>query len=225
MEKSCETCAKRATCKKPFGHIAGYCNTDYEPDQDAIDEAMVKRLYDLSADQHLGLAVKLKEDPEWCREHLGKDTNLVKRAFDAVLAARQAERLNVWKYYTSTRRWPEIKNSLEFKTACEIIVEAKRENVTPWRVISLKRAIRAYARRPAGPIMVQDNGDSAVTLERLPFDAGVAEDAVTAWFMENRYMELTPSPYDCTGQKFTEWFKLVCRTGSWWAYHAVAMDV
>lgn len=30
-EKSCDTCAQRATCKKDIGVIWGFCNTDYEP--------------------------------------------------------------------------------------------------------------------------------------------------------------------------------------------------
>ena len=31
-EKSCDTCARRATCKKEIGVIWGFCNTDYMPE-------------------------------------------------------------------------------------------------------------------------------------------------------------------------------------------------
>ena len=29
--KSCDTCAKRGTCKKDMGFMFNYCNTDYKP--------------------------------------------------------------------------------------------------------------------------------------------------------------------------------------------------
>lgn len=29
--KSCDTCAKRDTCKKDIGFMYNHCNTDYEP--------------------------------------------------------------------------------------------------------------------------------------------------------------------------------------------------
>lgn len=33
------------------------------------------------------------------------------------------------------------------------------------------------------------------------------------------------SPYDCTGQEFTNWFYLFRRRGHWFAYHSVSRDV
>lgn len=51
------------------------------------------------------------------------------------------------------------------------------------------------------------------------------EDEVQEWFMWNRYMTATPSQYDCTGQLFTNWFKLTRRRGHWFAYHSISRDV
>jgi len=31
MEKSCDTCTKKDTCKKDIGNMFGFCNIDYEP--------------------------------------------------------------------------------------------------------------------------------------------------------------------------------------------------
>lgn len=31
MNNTCETCAKRETCTKTIGTLAGFCNTDYQP--------------------------------------------------------------------------------------------------------------------------------------------------------------------------------------------------
>ena len=43
--------------------------------------------------------------------------------------------------------------------------------------------------------------------------------------MWNRYMTTVPSQYDCTGQLFTNWFKLIRRRGHWFAYHSIGRDV
>lgn len=44
MEKSCDTCVKKDTCRKVVGTIFGVCNVEYEPLQTrikAIDESKV----------------------------------------------------------------------------------------------------------------------------------------------------------------------------------------
>lgn len=45
------------------------------------------------------------------------------------------------------------------------------------------------------------------------------------WFRATRYLEYFPTPYDCSGQKFTSWYKLFRRRGHWFAYHCVSIDV
>lgn len=47
----------------------------------------------------------------------------------------------------------------------------------------------------------------------------------TNWFLNHRYLKSYNSPYDCTGQEFTNWFYLFRRRGHWFAYHSVSRDV
>lgn len=50
-----------------------------------------------------------------------------------------------------------------------------------------------------------------------------AEDV--ARIFEDKYeMRCANSPYDCTGQMFTVWYKLIKRRGMWYAYHYIGCD-
>ena len=91
--------------------------------------------------------------------------------------------------------------------------------------ISIKRAIREYTNRPSGGVwIVKDDGaDGYIELREMPrFDSLEEADE---WFKNCYYLEYRPSPYDCTGQRFTVWYKLFQRRGRWWAYHSVGVDV
>ena len=37
MAGNCENCAKREQCKKEIGIIFGFCNTEFEPEQEEED--------------------------------------------------------------------------------------------------------------------------------------------------------------------------------------------
>lgn len=55
---------------------------------------------------------------------------------------------------------------------------------------------------------------------------GTEEEANAAdWFRDNCYLEAYNSPYDCTGQEFTNRYKLFRRRGHWFAYHSISRDV
>lgn len=96
-------------------------------------------------------------------------------------------------------------------------------------LIRLKRAMRKFMREqpPCREWIVKDYYDgSCIQLEQLPDELdSYTEDEVQKWFMWNRYMTAMPSQYDCTGQKFTNWFKLTRRRGHWFAYHSIGIDV
>lgn len=67
---------------------------------------------------------------------------------------------------------------------------------------------------------------TALKLVRLPDELDkVNEDDAAEWFQANRYYEFRPTPYDCSGQRFTNWYKLHRRCGHWFAYHSVSFDV
>ena len=93
----------------------------------------------------------------------------------------------------------------------------------------LKRAMRKFMREqpPCREWIVKDYYDgSCIQLEQLPDELdSYTEGEVQEWFMWNRYMTATPSQYDCTGQLFTNWFKLTRRRGHWFAYHSIGRDV
>ena len=68
--------------------------------------------------------------------------------------------------------------------------------------------------------------DVGIQLEQLPDELdSYTEDEAQEWFMWNRYRNAAPSQYDCTGQLFTNWFKLTRRRGHWFAYHSIGRDV
>lgn len=95
-------------------------------------------------------------------------------------------------------------------------------------VATVKREIREFNRRPASDIcIVEERGcDGYIELVQLPAELDDVHKADAAdWFRANRYLEFFPTPYDCSGQKFTNWFKLFRRRGHWFAYHSVSIDV
>lgn len=91
----------------------------------------------------------------------------------------------------------------------------------------LKRSIRIYfknqARKPKTRLFDADC-DGATFLIEMPEEIKT-EEIAEAWFEANEYCECIPSQYDCTGQAFTAWYKLVKRNGRWWCYHRVCFDV
>ena len=95
-------------------------------------------------------------------------------------------------------------------------------------VVNMKRGIRAYNNRPEQDArIIKDYGiDGYVELYRLPNELDAeSKDEAESYFNSTRYEYCTPSQYDCTGQKFTNWYKLFRRHGHWYAYHSVGVDV
>lgn len=91
----------------------------------------------------------------------------------------------------------------------------------------LKREIRRYNHRPVSQRRIVHGTDAyGYTVLLLPLPESIrSDDEARDWFMENEYIHFRPSPYDCTGQSFTSWYKLFQRNGKFWAYHGVSMDV
>lgn len=198
----------------------------FEHHRELTEKETLDAVYDLNANQHLGLAVRIKEDPEWCKEHLGDFTPLVKTALEKVLCMRQSERPAVYEYYFKDKTWRVLHNNHELQVAYEILkVGEDNPNVPAEKLISIKRAIRTYHKQPAGPTMVRNEGESVTTVERLPVPDSWDKEQAEGWFYDHCYRPIIPSPYDCTGQIFTTWYKVFRRSGAWWAYHTTSMDV
>ena len=184
--------------------------------KDAINE-----IYDLTEPQLLGLAVKIKAHPEWREEH-AEDFPIIKEAFERVLAIRDSERQRVCSYYRSGYFYDTTMTPARVKDAYLFLRLIKDRPLSV--EVSIKRAIREYTNRPVSQNrIISSDTDGFVELRKLPrFDSLEEADA---YFKENIYMEITPSLYDCTGQLFTNWYKLFHRGGCWWAYHSVGRDV
>ena len=91
-------------------------------------------------------------------------------------------------------------------------------------LVELKRSVRKYLHRP--PIttrMVANFGDSCITLDI--WDDMESYEAVVDKFMRTQYMEYRWSPFDCTGQLFTHWYKIWEKDGKWLVYHCFGRDV
>lgn len=130
----------------------------------------------------------------------------------------------------------EIKNDSKLQAAYIFLRDMETANVFSAEhkasrdilVVNIKREIRAYTHRPTEDSrIVEERGcDGYIELVQLPDELDKAHKEIAAdWFRANRYLEFYPTPYDCSGQKFTNWFKLFRRRGHWFAYHSVSIDV
>lgn len=93
-------------------------------------------------------------------------------------------------------------------------------------IVELKRSLRAFAHRPVSESrIVSDEGiDGYVALVVLPETVRSIE-AAEDYFEDNMRLVCRPSQYDCTGEAFTNWHKVVSRRGRFWVYHSVSFDL
>lgn len=109
-------------------------------------------------------------------------------------------------------------------------------------VAELKRNLRQYAsRKPVYHVgmgftcerrIIKDYGiDGYIEIVSIPEVFDKIENSETdgpgaeSFFRDFIEIQAVPSAYDCTGQSFTEWHKIIKRNGQYWAYHKVAIDV
>ena len=127
----------------------------------------------------------------------------------------------------------DIKNSKDLKMAYELLYAiidtfSGQKEIPQYKVDEsvrhLKKSIRDYQHETAQKTVhriVKDNGiDGYVELFEIP---NVADPE--AWFDANERRTYTPSLFDCTGQSFTKWHKIINRHGKTLCYHSVGFDV
>lgn len=92
-------------------------------------------------------------------------------------------------------------------------------------VIEAKREIRRYT-KPVndGRRIIKNDEEGYIELVELPERLADEADAAK-YFEENVFIHYHPTYYDCTGQLFTNWYKIFRRTGKFMAYHSVGIDV
>lgn len=121
-----------------------------------------------------------------------------------------------------------IRDNRELREAYIIMTELlKMEQVTDKNktVIELKRDIRRYLKdggfKGWKGTLVKDYGiDGYITLYELPDVSDPVE-----YFEENERIHYVPRAWDCTGQAFTEWYKIFKRHGKTMVYHRIGYDV
>lgn len=109
----------------------------------------------------------------------------------------------------------------------DISASAEKKAAVKNLAATIKREIRNYNNRPAPDVhIICADYDGRLELVQLPdeLDEALKADAAD-WFRDNCYLEAYNSPYDCTGQEFTNRYKLFRRRGHWFAYHSISRDV
>lgn len=109
----------------------------------------------------------------------------------------------------------------------DIPASAEKRSAVKNLAATVKMEIRAYNNRPVSNVrIISADYDGRLELVQLPDELDKTHKADAAnWFRGNCYLEAYNSPYDCTGQEFTNWFYLFRRRGHWFAYHSVSRDV
>lgn len=109
----------------------------------------------------------------------------------------------------------------------DISASAEKKAAVKNLAATVKMEIRAYNNRPVSNVrIISADYDGRLELVQLPdeLDEALKADAAD-WFRDNCYLEAYNSPYDCTGQEFTNRYKLFRRRGHWFAYHSISRDV
>lgn len=123
-----------------------------------------------------------------------------------------------------------IRDKKDLEVAYELLAIIKASKRAPEakekHLRDIKKDIREYTHRaPDTARVIHDGGyGSWIELMELPEELETKEEAAE-YFEENCWRHYTPTYYDCTGQIFTQWYKLVQRRGRWMAYHSLGMDV
>ncbi len=109
----------------------------------------------------------------------------------------------------------------------DVPASAEKKAAVKNMAATIKREIRAYNNRPVPDVrIISADYNGRLELVQLPdeLDKALKADAAD-WFRDNCYLEAYNSPYDCTGQEFTNRYKLFRRRGHWFAYHSISRDV
>lgn len=121
--------------------------------------------------------------------------------------------------YIELRLWEELTEDLKDR-----FDEDRLEKIYS-DIAGMKREIREYVNRSSDRRLVKDEGiDGGVFLIRCP-DEVTDESLAEEWFENCERIVPRWYPWDCTGQAFTNWHKVVKRRGRWWCYHSISRDV
>lgn len=100
-------------------------------------------------------------------------------------------------------------------------------------VKEIKKEIRDYYKKrdeERKEWLIKDNGiDGGIILFELPSEINSVKidsfELAEEYFKAYEYRRCRPSMYDCTGQSFTSWYKIIKRNNKFYAYHCISFDV
>jgi len=118
-------------------------------------------------------------------------------------------------FYEKIAKQLEAQTGIKANAVKQLVDEGKRK---------IRRHTRDYFFDP-GESVFADKGDSVIFKYPLPESIKTLEDA-EEYFEEYELVPYRPTYYDCTGQRFTGWYKIFQKPdGRFWVYHQIDMDV
>ena len=109
------------------------------------------------------------------------------------------------------------------KALTDLIPEMKKTDRCKQDIIDYKKAIRAYNKIKSDVRFIGGDYDGYVELIEFPEWMDIKE--ARQCFSEFHELHYYPSPYDCTGQRFTTGTKFFIRHDRVYCYHSVGADV
>lgn len=99
-------------------------------------------------------------------------------------------------------------------------------------VNEIKKEIRDYYKereKDRKEWLIKDDGiDGGIVLFELPSEINSIKidsfELAEEYFKAYEYRKCRPSMYDCTGQVFTSWYKIIKRNNKFYAYHSIGFD-
>ena len=128
------------------------------------------------------------------------------------------------------------KNQLRFKYETLLwLNKIKNENedcIIDLAVNKIKKEIRDYYKKKEKERkewLIKDDGmDGYIVLIELPSEINSVKidsfELADEYFKAYEYRKCRPSMYDCTGQSFTNWYKIIKRNNKFYAYHSIGFD-
>lgn len=100
-------------------------------------------------------------------------------------------------------------------------------------VYKIKKEIRDYYKereKDRKEWLIKDDWiDGSIVLVELPSEINSVKidsfELAEEYFKAYEYRKCRPSMYDCTGQVFTSWYKIIKRNNKFYAYHCISFDV
>lgn len=100
-------------------------------------------------------------------------------------------------------------------------------------VYKIKKEIRDYYKereKDRKEWLIKDDWiDGSIVLVELPSEINSVKidsfELADEYFKAYEYRKCRHSAYDCTGQSFTSWYKIIKRNNKFYAYHCISFDV